>query len=88
MKVKWRVHSVSNQPMMAEVDFNGQKVMADVHGVEVELGGIEGSMHGSTKLRFSGPDADMARKIFVADAIVEADFPEPAQEAPAEAKAA
>jgi len=69
LKVEFRVHGVYEIPLSAEVEVDGEKVMAAVHAVEVELASCH-PWDGSVKLRFAGAEADMARKVFKGDEVI------------------
>ena len=66
MKVTYTCHNVTHSEIAKEGDFGGQKVVAKVPVVEVELTSDDKS-HGRQTYRFWGKDAEVAAELFKRD---------------------
>lgn len=73
MLVKFKVHGVNKIQTPMQVDAGGEKVVANVPAIEVELT-TESNLSGSLTLRFFGKDMAEAEKLYVVDDFIEADF--------------
>lgn len=73
MKVKMRVHGVSNGNANAQTEVDGEMLQASVPCLEVELVTVS-QRHGSLMLRFTGSQIEEARELYKTDRSIVATF--------------